>query len=259
MTEMTWILDEPVEAIAFDFDGTMVAIEGIDELARFKDVYESVRKITQKAMDETGLTAQIYDKRLALIQPSRAHLDILAARYKENFVLDIQDILACLQALDKEIYVISSGLRAPILQACQGLNIPNSHIHAVDIYFHENGQYRDFDHSSPLIHLHGKATVIQDLCKAHQKVIFIGDGINDVLVTKEVTRFIGFGGVSFRENIQKRSSFYIRSASLCSILPLCLTEEEYGFLCESHQALYQKGMAHIHQGLVDMRPSTLIF
>ncbi len=82
--------------------------------------------------------------------------------------------------------------------------------------------------------------------------MFVGDGYSDLLVKPNVARFIGFGGVIFRNLVCEASPYYIRVCSLASLLALGLTKQEYDLLQQEHQVLYQKGLSHISQGLIDM-------
>lgn len=254
MIEKEWALSEEVDAIVFDFDGTLVAMEGIDELARLVGVYDQVHSLTKEAMEATGLSEDLYQQRLALIHPLKTHMVQLGELYSQRFVSGAQEVIGCFQSLSKKIYVVSSGLREPILHACRALNVPESHIYAVNINFDSMGHYQDFDHKSPLIQPLGKKAIVHELIKSHKRIVFVGDGMNDIVVVGEVTRFIGYGGVSFRKSIQELSPYYVRSSSLVPVIPLSLTTSEYDLLSCVHQELYKKGVESIYQGLVDRVP-----
>ncbi len=68
MNNKDWQLQESLQAIIFDFDSTLVTLEGVDELARFNGFYETVHQLTGKAMGQTGLNKDLYDKRLRFIE-----------------------------------------------------------------------------------------------------------------------------------------------------------------------------------------------
>jgi phosphoserine phosphatase len=84
-------------------------------------------------------------------------------------------------------------------------------------------------------------------------MIYIGDGLNDYEVYQLVSRFIGYGGAYYRQNIADLCEFYAKSASLAAILPLLLTQEEYHQLNATHQLLYNKGLADILDNRVQIK------
>ena len=93
----------------------------------------------------------------------------------------------------------------------------------MNIHFDEQGHYRDFDRTSPLIHNQGKRIIVEQLKKQHANLLYLGDGLNDLAVRDLVTRFVGYGGWYYRQNIADQCEFYIKSPSLLALLPLALT------------------------------------
>lgn len=73
----------------------------------------------------------------------------------------------------------------------------------------------------------------------------VGDGLNDYVTYDLVTRFVGYGGIFYRENMAKNCEYYIRTASLSALLPLAITQFEYEHLLPNEQALYHAGLATI--------------
>ena len=66
MTTTDWQLKNPIEAIVFDCDGTLSAIEGVNELAKNSGVHQIIEELTHKAMSVAGLNPELYQKRLDL-------------------------------------------------------------------------------------------------------------------------------------------------------------------------------------------------
>jgi len=245
MTTNNWQLKQPIDAILFDCDGTLSSIEGIDELAAANGVGEIVKKLTDSAMNKSGMNIELYQERLNLVRPTQSQIDALSEQYLQNLVPDADATIQLLTRLQKAIYLVSAGLYPTILQLGNSLRIPQENIYAVNIMFDDQGNYAGFDESTPLVQKNGKREIALQLKKMHPQIVHIGDGINDLEVSDVVTRFIGYGGVFYRENIAAQCQFYIKARSLASILPLILTQAEVDTLSPNEIKLYQQGLKTI--------------
>ncbi len=240
-----WQLTDPINAIIFDCDGTLSKIEGIDELAANNNTTPIVQQLTQDAMGKTGMTIDIYGKRLELVNPSRDNVITLGNAYIKHHSPDVLDVIAALKSLNKPIYIISAGIFEAVAIFAKWLGIEESHVYAVKVSFDNKGQYLGFDQKSPLVNRNGKRLIINLLSKHYSRMGYIGDGLNDYEVYDLVARFIGYGGAYYRPNIAERCEFYVKTASLAPILPLLLTHEEYEKLAPVYQTLYNKGTSVI--------------
>jgi phosphoserine phosphatase len=267
MNTFAWQLQTPVDAIIFDCDGTLTSIEGIDELANLAGIDgKMVQALTAQAMGKTGLTPEIYQKRLDLIRPTKAQLDALGKAYLAHSTPQVKAVIALLQKLNKKIYIISAGLSLAVSYFGEKLTIPREHIFAVAIQF-DGDNYLDFDHASPLIDNKGKRIIVealkqnnyqglknhqgqnnhQDLSNLrgqnnHHSILYVGDGLNDLAVKDLVTRFVGYGGAYYRQNIAEQCDYYIDTLSLSPLLPLALTLDEAKTLSAEDKVLYQEGV-----------------
>src|SRR5579862_411527 len=230
MTSPHWQLNHPVSAVVFDCDGTLNELEGIDYLAAEQGVGKVVEKITADAMSKTGLNPELYKERLLLVNPHQTQVLALGQAYFAKRVPDIEDIIKLLKRLNKSIYLVSAGINPAVKTFGELLDIPTQNIYAVDVVFGKSGEFLDFEKNSPLIDNGGKRTIISHLKKSHDTIIHVGDGLNDLVTHDLVTRFVGYGGVFYRENIANQCHFYIRTLSLAPILPLSLTAEEITLL-----------------------------
>lgn len=246
MQEPNWQLSRPLDAIIFDCDGTLSKIEGIDELARVNGKREMIAKMTQKAMSETGLNPTVYQERLALIQPTLQQVKQLAADYFETRTAYAQEVISILTRLNKAIYIMSAGLAPAVKTFGKQLNILEENIFAVDVLFDQEGKYQSFDHNSPLIYNHGKQKFIHLLKQKYNQLAHIGDGLNDLVAKELVTRFIGFGGFYYRENIAQAAHFYIKEPSLLGLLPLILTVAEIKQLSKNELELFELGFSELN-------------
>lgn len=253
MTLSDWQLQTPVSAIMFDCDGTLSAIEGVNELAKKKGVHQEVAALTEKAMGESGMNAVLYHKRLQLIQPQSEEVDALGQHYYLHIVPHVEEVIRIFKRFNKHIYVVSAGLYPAVSHFAARLQIPQKNIYAVPITFDAQGSFTDFDRSSPLITQNGKRLIAAELIARHKALIHIGDGLNDYVTHDLVTRFIGYGGVYYREIIAKQCQYYIHTHSMSALLPFVLTQEEVNQLLEEEKEIYHLGLTAAQQ-LVSLLP-----
>ncbi|MBD9361899.1 HAD-IB family phosphatase [Methylomonas fluvii] len=210
------------DVICFDCDSTLSRVEGIDELARRKGLFEQVAALTDAAMNGELALEDVYANRLDLIKPDQAAIDWLADLYIAEMVDGVRDTIKILQANNKLIHIISGGLRQAILPLAEQLGIPEAHVHAVDVLFDEDGNYRDFARHSPLAVSGGKARICRRLRMHHSSLVMIGDGKTDLEAKLAGAYMIGFGGVVRRPLVEAQADSYVSDASLAAILPLVL-------------------------------------
>lgn len=222
---MIKVLDKPLNAIVFDCDGTLSQIEGIDYLAKINGVEEVVCQLTHTAMTKTGISTSLYESRLNLVKPTYDQVISLAQVYCDHLSPDAEKVISVLQKLNKQVYIFSAGVNPAVQLFGAKLNVSKDNIFAVDLQFDSQGNYVDFDRHSVLTSQSGKKKLVHALNE--KRVGYIGDGMNDVAVMNDVTRFIGYGGAYYRENIQKMVPFYSAEKSFSAFLPLLLTESEY--------------------------------
>src|SRR3990167_90680 len=225
------VLLKPIDAVVFDCDGTLSKIEDITDLAEMNDVGEVVAKLTEEAMATTGISPELYAKRLNMIHPSKKQIALMADHYYQERVTGVESLLACLLQLNKVIYVVSAGIAEAVKAFAARLQITEANVFAVEVYFDAAGDYKDFDHDSLLIQNCGKRQVVNELLQQYPRIVYVGDGQNDLCCLDIVTRFIGFGGVSYRDSIKNACDFYVTSEDISSILPLILTHEELSLHC----------------------------
>ncbi len=203
--------------VCFDCDSTLSKIEGIDELAKRAGLGDAMSVLTEAAMNGSLPLEAVYAKRLTLIKPSRADLTWLADAYIAEQTDDIHEVFSTLAAQGKQLHIISGGLRPAILPLAKSLGVPAEHVHAVDIYFNQDGSYHDYEQHSPLARNGGKAAVVSVLTQAG-KVVMIGDGITDMEAKQAGAYTIGFGGVVQRETVKQSADVYVTTASLRGVL-----------------------------------------
>lgn len=206
------------DVICFDCDSTLSKIEGIDELAGRVGLGEAMAKLTDAAMNGEVPLEAVYEQRLSLIRPDRGSIDWLADLYIRQIVDGVKQVFDALSAADKELHIISGGIRQAILPLADFLGLPENRVHAVDIYFNEDGSYRDYDRNSPLARSGGKAEICRRLSKPQSVLAMVGDGKTDMEAKQAGAVVIGFGGVADRAVVREHADFYSAEPSLASIL-----------------------------------------
>jgi phosphoserine phosphatase len=206
------------DVICFDCDSTLSRVEGIDELARRAGVGEAMAKLTDLAMNGELPLEAVYGKRLETIRPDKAGIDWLADLYIEEMVNGVKEVFDALLAKGKEVHIVSGGLRQAIAPLAAYLGLRNDHVHAVDIYFNEDGSYRDYDQASPLARSGGKAEICRQLLTAQGSLVMIGDGKTDMEAKQAGAYVIGFGGVADRPVVRELADYYADGSSLMSVL-----------------------------------------
>jgi phosphoserine phosphatase len=246
------------DLVFFDCDSTLSAIEGIDELARFKGKEWRVGVLTQKAMNGDLDLAEVYGKRLQAIRPTRGQLKAIEERYWETLVPDAREVIAALHFLRKQVFIISGGLAEPVRGFGARLGVPPENIRAVELeynqlsgdwwrYYEPQTQtaqtYLDYD-EGPLTVSSGKPAIVHELAQGRPgRKMMIGDGASDLATRPEVDLFIGFGGVVARQKVQDQADVFIRVNSLAPVLPLVAGPAAHIRVQHTpHQAVYDRGV-----------------
>lgn len=207
------------EIVCFDCDSTLSRVEGIDELARRSGMFDQVAALTNAAMNGELALEAVYARRLELIKPDKAAIDWLAQLYIDEVVPGAREAIAELQQQQKQVHIISGGLRQAILPLAEFLGVPAEQVHAVDIEFTDTGEYRGFSEASPLAYSGGKAEVCRQLNHGAGKLVMVGDGKTDLEAKQAGAVVIGFGGVVARDAVKDQADYFVQEASLHAVLP----------------------------------------
>jgi phosphoserine phosphatase len=206
------------DVICFDCDSTLSKIEGIDELARRVGLGEEMANLTNLAMNGEVSLEAVYEQRLSMIKPDRQAIEWLAEAYIAERVAGVEEVFAQLLAQGKEVYIVSGGLRQAILPLARYLGLPEAHVHAVDVYFNQDGSYRHFDKSSPLARNGGKAEICRQLLKPDAKLAMVGDGKTDMEAKQAGAFVVGFGGVVDRAVVRELADVFCSGPNLNAVL-----------------------------------------
>ncbi len=206
------------DIICFDCDSTLSSIEGIDELASRVGLGEQMTALTNAAMNGEVALEEVYERRLSLIKPDKKAIDWLANLYIETMLNGVDEVFKILLDQNRQVHIISGGIRQAILPMANRLGLSDNHVHAVDVIFDYHGGYQGFDTHSPLARTGGKAEICSKLKIGASKLAMIGDGQTDLESKQAGAFFIGFGGVTERDAVRQQADCYVNDKSLTGVL-----------------------------------------
>jgi phosphoserine phosphatase len=214
------------EIIIFDLDSTLVAIEGLDWLAKQKGLEKKVVGLTRQAMEGEVRLEEVFTRKMGILAPSRQDFDLLGYQYCQSVVEDAREVIKLLHFLEKEVWIITGNFQPGVEMVATHLGVPKDRVIANRVYHDEEGCYQGFDFEGPLSRSGGKVELVKKLNHDDQKVVFVGDGCNDLDVKDFVDLFIGYGGVVVRKKVKQESTYFICCQSLSPVLYLVLNKGE---------------------------------
>ena len=224
----------------FDCDSTLSAVEGIEELATEPDHRDAIAELTDSAMAGDVPLEEVYGRRLALLQPTRSEVVSIRNRYKTNVVPHAKELVAALNDLDNETWVISGGLIEPVREFATWLGVEPGRVRAVRAEFDPfegdwwkaaNGpreldaRYADY-RKCHLTSSTGKADVIRANVASNSRKLLVGDGSSDLAAAGAVDLFVAFAGVVDRPAVTDTAPVVIDCESLAPVLALALGPAE---------------------------------
>jgi phosphoserine phosphatase len=229
------------QRVVFDCDSTLSAVEGIDELATLKGQTEHIAGLTRRAMDGELALEEVYAERLDLLRPTRAELVQVGRIYRRRLVPQAAEVVAALQTAGVEVFIVSGGLKAAVLDLAAFLKIPARNVFAVEVELDQfQGKWWDyFRHRysgnpderylafapTPLAESDGKIKVVRELSD-NKRVLMVGDGSTDLATRSTATLFAGFGGVARRAAVVEGAEVFIEGPGLEAIVPLALSRSK---------------------------------
>lgn len=229
----------PYKNIFFDCDSTLTTVEGIDILAETAGKKWRVEVLTNAAMNGSLDLEDVYDKRLRAVRPTRGQIRAIRNSYKKHVVEDAAAVIAALQSLNHNVFIISGGLYEPVLEFGISLGVPEENIRAVGVQYdtlagewwkqtasERDARYKHYKEGALTIS-DGKAEIVQELLGQSKsfnngRSLLIGDGSSDLLASRSVNLFVGYGGVITRERVIREAPAFIHSPSLSPLLALVL-------------------------------------
>ncbi len=199
-------------SVVFDVDSTLSGIEGIDWLAALRgaDVEAWSAELTARAMKGELPIEAVYGERMHAVKPAMAEIERLGRAYVECIAPRARETLTELRAHGIDLVMVSGGLREAILPLARELGVDEQQVHAVSIFFDEDGNYAGFDERSLLTRQNGKRTTVRDM-GLRGPILAVGDGMTDCEIKPVVDSFAAFIGFMRREPVVQRADFVIEN------------------------------------------------
>lgn len=260
--------------VFFDCDSTLTEIEGIDALAEASGKGWRIGILTDAAMSGDVDLEEVYAKRLQALKPTRGQIQAIRKIYKKNMVPDTAEVLAALQHLNHQVYILSGGLAEPVIEFGRFLGVPLDHIRAVKVEYDQlsGDWWKKIDDEQPnlserllsysddsLTVSDGKAQIVGELLANQMgRSLFVGDGVSDLLASRAVDLFVGFGGVVTRSRVRAEAPVFIHSRSLAPLLAVAAGPAGLAGLEDSeYQEVAIKARNLINQGAISFKSEEL--
>jgi phosphoserine phosphatase len=208
-------------SLILDVDSTLCEIEGIEWLAARRDAAtaEQIVLVTEAAMRGDISFSSVYGARLEAVRPTHDEVAQLAAAYVDTLSPGARDALAAIRAAGIHVVIVSGGLRQAVLPVAAEVGIPEHDVHAVDVFFGEDGSYTGFANDHPCAQQNGKAAVVRTL-DLRAPILAVGDGITDAELKPVISTFVAFIGVIARDPVIERADHTVRT--FAELVPLVL-------------------------------------
>jgi phosphoserine phosphatase len=199
-------------SVVLDVDSTLSGIEGIDWLASLRGVELKAwsAALTERAMEGKLPIEAVYSERMGAIRPALAEIEELGRVYVERIAPRARETLAELRAQGIELVMVSGGLREAILPLARELGVEEQRVHAVSVFFDEEGNYAGFEEQSVLTRQDGKRITVRDM-GLRGPILAVGDGMTDCEIREVVEGFAAFTGFMRRETVVQRADFVIEN------------------------------------------------
>jgi phosphoserine phosphatase len=199
-------------SVIFDVDSTLSAVEGIDWLAahRGPEIEAWSAGLTERAMKGEIPIEAVYGERMRIVKPTLLEIQQLGKVYIERMARHAAETIAELRASNIEVVMVSGGLREAILPLAEELGVDKKNVHAVSVFFNQDGAYAGFDDASLLTRQSGKRTIVGQM---HLKgpILAVGDGMTDCEIKSVVQGFAAFIEFTRREAVVERADYVIEN------------------------------------------------
>jgi phosphoserine phosphatase len=199
-------------SIVLDVDSTLSGIEGIDWLASLRgaEIQAWSTALTDKAMEGKIPIEAVYGERMGAVRPVLREIEELGRVYVARAAPGARETLADLRSHDVELVMVSGGLREAILPLARELGVDERRVHAVSVFFDEDGEYAGFDDGSLLTRQNGKRATVREMA-LKGPILAVGDGMTDYEIRSVVDGFAAFTGFTRREPVVERADFVIEN------------------------------------------------
>jgi phosphoserine phosphatase len=199
-------------SVIFDVDSTLSAVEGIDWLAaqRGPEIEAWSTGLTERAMQGEIPIEAVYGERMRIVKPTLLEIQELGKVYIERMATGAAETIAELRASNVEVIMVSGGLREAILPLARELGVDQENVHAVSVFFGQDGTYAGFDDASLLTRQSGKRTIVGQM-DLKGPILAVGDGMTDCEIKSVVQGFAAFVEFTRREAVVERADYVVEN------------------------------------------------
>lgn len=199
-------------SVIFDVDSTLSAVEGIDWLAaqRGPEIEAWSAGLTERAMEGEIPIEAVYGERMRIVKPTLLEIQQLGKVYIERIAIRAAETIAELRANNVEVIMVSGGLREAILPLARELGVDQKNVHAVSVFFGQDGTYAGFDDASLLTRQSGKRTIVGQM-NLKGPILAVGDGMTDCEIKSVVQGFAAFIAFTRREAVIERADYVVEN------------------------------------------------
>lgn len=199
-------------SVIFDVDSTLSAVEGIDWLAaqRGPEIEAWSAGLTERAMEGEIPIEAVYGERMRIVKPTLLEIEQLGKVYVERMATGAAETIAELRANNVEVIMVSGGLREAILPLARELGVDQKNVHAVSVFFGQDGTYAGFDDASLLTRQSGKRTIVGQM-DLKGPILAVGDGMTDCEIKAVVQGFAAFVEFTRREAVVEKADYVVEN------------------------------------------------
>lgn len=204
----------------FDFDSTLVTLEGLEEFAKIvlddctnsKKIINELEEITKLGMTGEIPYQESISRRFELFKPCMKDIDQLIKLLLRSITPSIIDNLDFFRNNTDSIIVISGGFREWILPVTRELGLKDNNVFANEFILNKDGDINDFDRDNVLTRSKGKVEIIKDQNLSGQ-IYVIGDGFTDYQIKQAgvADKFFAFTENVIRESVTKNADQVVSS------------------------------------------------
>jgi HAD superfamily phosphoserine phosphatase-like hydrolase len=172
-----------MQTIIFDFDSTLINCESLEVILQDALKDRPADKAAFEALTRQGMEGQLgfhasLTQRLALAKPTQAMLIDFMVDGMQYVTKGMAELIQKLQAGGDAVWIISGGFYDVILPLGLKLGIPESHIHAVQARWNDNGDFAGLVKGDAFAQ--SKLAGAKALASTWQgKTVMVGDGMTD--------------------------------------------------------------------------------
>lgn len=205
------------KSIIFDFDSTLVKIEGLEVLAEIalsdnpkrSEIIQEISSITNLGMLGKIDFKESLMRRLSLFNITKNHIEKLNEQIISTISDSILENKEFFKINSENIFIVSGGFKEWIFPVSDFLGISRDNVFANTFKF-SGENYSGIDENNKILMKKGKARVVEALNLSSESFI-VGDGFTDYEIKGEgfVDKFVLYTENVLREDLATMADFVV--------------------------------------------------